>query len=94
MLRVFYKDFYSLLFKCHDYFTGIFYSHIFVSVLCRMCMESGFILFAGFCLHRGSSVFYSGFIEWNKIPQKLKKSSSVSALSGNCKEHLLSKLSQ
>ena len=41
-----------------------------------------------------SSVFYSGFIEWNKIPQKLKKSTSVSALSGNCKEHLLSKLSQ
>ena len=41
-----------------------------------------------------SSVFYSGFIEWNKIPQKLKKSASVSAFSRNCKDHLLNKLTQ
>ncbi len=38
------------------------------------------------------SLFYAGFLVWNKIPQNIQKSASVTAFSRNCKEFLLSKL--
>lgn len=39
-----------------------------------------------------NSVFYTGIIEWNKIPDNIKSSTSFSSFNKSCKEHMISKL--
>ncbi len=39
-----------------------------------------------------SSIFFAGIIEWNKLPSKLKESTSTPSLNSNCKIHFIGKL--
>ena len=43
-------------------------------------------------LYARTSIFYSGILDWNRIPLEIKKSNSLSTFSGKCKEFLLDKL--
>ena len=39
-----------------------------------------------------NSVFYSGIIEWNKVPDNIKSSTSLQSFNKSCKEHMVGKL--
>ena len=43
-------------------------------------------------LYARTSIFYSGILDWNRIPSEIKKSNSLSTFSGKCKDFFLDKL--